>query len=203
MIGGKIGIFAKTIKNFDSNHGVTLLELVIAAALVGFIGILVAAIYFANFRLFSNQNTSIDVSGQNALALNDIANQIRQSQKVVSNCPGSAYSTGANVVSVQLFPIDASANPIDNGTFDCILYRLDLAKLQLIKTVVPTAGPPASSRKSLTKIVATNVNNLQFTYDNADPTLASQVTINLTTRAVTSNKTHLVTQSTQAVLRNK
>ena len=66
--------------------GVTLIEILVGLAIFGFITVLVASLYFAQFRLFSSQNTSIDIASQNKLALDEMTNQIRESQSVAGSC---------------------------------------------------------------------------------------------------------------------
>ena len=186
----------------NCQNGFTLLEILIGFAIFGLISLLVAAIYLAQFRLFSNQNTLVDVASQNKLALDEVTNQIRESQTVVASCCG-AETTSQSVLVLRLWPQDAGGEPQDpNGVaYDYIIYRQDSPdNTKLIKKI---AADPSSSRNSGTNIIANSVSNLQFTYDNADPTLASQVTISLTNSQVSGAKTHTITQEASAVLRNK
>ncbi|KKT45960.1 MAG: hypothetical protein UW37_C0036G0005 [Candidatus Gottesmanbacteria bacterium GW2011_GWA2_44_17] len=90
--------------------GLTLIELLIAFSIIGLVSILVAAVYFAHSRLFSTQNTSIDVASQNRLALDEMVNQIREGQAVVATCalcPPDSTSDNT-VVILQIWPIDSS-----------------------------------------------------------------------------------------------
>ncbi len=179
-----------------------MVELLVGAGLVGLVSILVATIYFAQFRLFSNQNTLVDISSQNKLALDEITSKIRESQTIVANCC-SGETTSASVLVLRLWPQNASGEPIDPqaSAYDYIIYRRDTQDNTLL--IKKIEADPSSSRDSGTDIIANSVSNLQFTYDNADPTLANQVTVSLTNSAVASGKTHTITQSASAVLRNK
>ena len=188
----------------SENFGVTLLELLIAMALVGIVGVLVAGIFFANSRLFSNQQTSIAVSDQSTLALDETTGQIRQAAKVVKTCAGCAgATTGENTLILRAWPTDEQGNPVNpEGCFyDYIIYKRDPANNTLVKQVIPHSQ---SSRTALTRIVATYVVNLEFSYDNANLAQASQITTNVKTQASTIfGKTHSSAQQAKAVLRNR
>jgi|SRR3990167_448278 len=186
-----------------NQNGLALIELLIAFSIIGLVSILIAAVYFAHSRLFSTQNTLVDVSSQNKLALDEMTNQIRESQEVVSTCALCAGDTTSNsLVVLQIWPIDSSGEPFEptGSDYDFIVYKRDTDNTKLIKKIIPGAG---SQRKASQKIIATNISDLQFTYDNPDPTLASEVTINLTTSAISGGKTITSSQTTMAVLRNK
>jgi len=189
-----------------SGAGYTLIELLIAFSIIGLVSILVAAVYFAHSRLFSTQNTSIDVASQNRLALDEMTNQIRESQQVATSCCSPTETTSDQVLVLGLWPLNVSGEPQDptNG-FDYIVYKRDPTdNTKLLKKIVPAAG---STRSQVSKIIATSLateaSGLNFTYDNANPSLASELTINLTTSANSGGKTITSTQTTKAVLRNK
>lgn len=183
-------------------NGVTLVEILVGLAVFGFVSVLAASLYFAHFKLFSNQNTAINVSSQNKLVLDDITNQIRESQGVAASCCGGD-TTSATVLVLQLWPVDASSEPFQpvGSAYDFIVYKRDSTdNTKLVKKVVPDT---ASTRQAKTTILATTVSTLNFTYDNADPILASEITIDLTNTQTTYGKTHTISQSAKAVLRNK
>ena len=185
-----------------SHAGLTLIELLVGFAVAGFIILLVASLYMAHSRLFNNQNAAIEVAVQNKIALEEITNQVRESQGVTASCcnpPGE--TTGANVLVLQIWPLDASGNPFDPGTnYDYIVYKVDPAdNTVLIKKIVPNAG---STRQASEKKIATKIATLNFTYDNAPPQ-TSEVTISLTTSDIYLSRTHTITNSSKAVLRNK
>ena len=194
----------KKMKITNRFLGLSLIELIIAFSVVGLVSLLVASVYFAHFRLFNNQNTSIEVSSQNRLALDEITNQIRQSESIVNTCTGcSGDTTSPTVLILRLWPQDSSGEPIDPGSsaYDFIIYKRDPTdNTKFTRKIIADA---VSSRTSDNKIIATNTSDLQFSYDNADPTLASQVTITIATTANSGGKTITKTQSASAVLRNK
>lgn len=187
---------------FEKNSGFTMPEILVGLGIIGLIALLVATIFFAYFRLFSNQNTAIDLTSQNKLAIDEITNQIRQSQAVAANCCDGDTSDSNNLV-LQLWPLDATGEPFDPGVtpHDYLVYRREpVNNTNLIKKTVPNVS---SSRTGGTKIIASNVSDLQFTYDDPTPSLAGEVTVLISTTGTSGNKTQTVTQTTKAILRNK
>src|SRR3989344_8767986 len=179
--------------------GVSLVELLIAMSIVGFIGVLIAALYFSQFKLFSSQNTRIEVASQNKLALEEMTNQIRESHGVAASCCTPTETTSADVLVLQIWPLNASGdptepNPSPTPQYDYIVYKKVNDTLK--KKIVPAAG---STRPSSDKIIASKINALAFTFDNADVTQAAQVTINLTTQNTVNNVTQTDTKTSTAV----
>lgn len=186
----------------NCQNGFTLIEFLTVFAVLGLVSVLVASLYFAHFKLFSNQNTLVDLSSQNKLILDDVTNQVRESQAVVSACCGGDTTSGSVLV-LRLWPLDGSGEPFQptGNAYDFVVYRQDPQdSTKLIKKVVPDS---ASTRQAKTSILATTVTSLAFTYDNADPTQASEITIDVENTKTTYGKTHTISQSASAVLRNK
>jgi len=183
--------------------GLTLVELAVIVGLLGLVAILTAPIYMTHFSLFSRQNAAIEVASQNRLALDDMVNQIREAQTIVSTCADcSPDVTGSGTLVLQVWPVGANGEPFEptDSGYDYIIYKIDSSKNQLVKR---TISDSASFRPESTKIIAADVASLQFAYNNADPTQASQVTINLTNQLKALNKTQTIAQEATAVLRNK
>ena len=183
--------------------GLTLVELAVIVGLLGLVAILTAPIYMTHFSLFSRQNAAIEVASQNRLALDDMVNQIREAQTIVSTCADcSPDVTGSGTLVLQVWPVGANGEPFEptDSGYDYIIYKIDSSKNQLVKR---TISDSASFRPESTKIIAADVASLQFAYNNADPTQASQVTINLTNQLKVLNKTQTIAQEATAVLRNK
>ena len=195
-----------TIYHLPSTHlhpGVSLVELIIGISIVGFMGVLIAALYFSHFKLFSSQNTRIEVASENKIALEEMTNQIRESQGVAASCCSPVETTSADVLVLQIWPLNASGdpqepNPSPTPQYDYIVYKKVNDTLK--KQIVPASG---STRPSSDKIIATKINTLTFTYDNADASQAAQVTINLTTQNTVNNVTQTDTKTSTAVIRNK
>lgn len=184
--------------------GFTLIELLIGFMLFGLLTFLMASIYISHYRIFSNQNTSINVATQARQALDEITNNVRISDSVVSTCTGcGSDTTGANLVILQLWPIDSNKNPLDPGSsnFDYIIYKQSPADTtQLIRIIIPSS---ISSRKSSTQVIASSVNSLQFIYNNANPVNATEITTQISVQSKSISKNITSTQQKTAFLMNK
>ena len=190
--------------NLKQKPALTLAEILITFGVIAILGIIVASIYFANFRLFSNQSTSIDVASQNKIAIDELTNQIRESQSVVATCSACAGdTTGSQVLILQVWPLNAQNEPFDPGgaNYDYMVYKLDPAdNTKLQKKILPSAG---SARITTSKDFIVNVSSILFEYDNADVTQAGEVTVTITNSANSISKQQSYSQSTKATLRNK
>lgn len=185
-------------------QGFTLPEILVGLAIAGLISTLVAAVYFAQFRLFTNQNTILEIANQARLAVDEIVNQTRESQAVAATCCGGD-TTSQTALVLAIWPINGAGEPYQPSpsTFDYIVYKQDAAdNTRLIKKIVPD---PQSTRSASERILATKLapGGLQFTYDNQDPSQAAEITVNITTQGYSGTKTQTTTQSAKAVLRNK
>lgn len=162
----------------------TLTELLIGMAILAMVGLMVGGVYITHFRLFSNQNTSIDVASANRIALDEITNQIREASAVVATgtivtaCDAvTAQTSDADSLVITLWPLDPSGEPRvptdtpqnDPTKSDRIIYCVDTTKKNLIKSTVPTTDG-TTTRTAVTKILASNLattnptNGLAFTY---------------------------------------
>lgn len=184
--------------------GVTTVELLTALALFGLISVLIASVYFAHFRLFQNQNTAIEISSQNKIALDEIVTHIRESESVVNTCTDCGGDTSsATTLVLRLWPLSAGGEPTDPiaSQYDYTIFKRDgQGNTKLIRKSVVTQG---SSRTAGTTNIASSISDLAFTYDNTDPTLVTEVNVTVTTTGTSGGKTHTTTQGAKAVLRNK
>jgi len=206
----------------DLLKGMSIVEITTAIGIIGIISIMVVSIYFAYFRLFSNQSKTIDIANETRIAIDAITNQIRESSAVVSSCPvgspyngcgGSTTSTSATScnnttnysakVVLQLWPLDSNSNPTDPGSsnYDYVVIKRD--DLENTKLKMITYPSSTSSRKSSSLILSNEISCLSFTFDNADPTQASEVTAGITNTTTQFGKNYTQSQETRAVIRNK
>ncbi len=185
-------------KNSQLNKGFNLVEILLVIAIIGVGLFFVAGIYITHYKIFSNQNTSINVTSQSKIALDEITNQVREAQTIVSTCTGcGGDTTGASALVLQLWRLDSNGDP-DSSAYDYITYTL--ASNQLVKK---TVANPTSTRQNATKIIATNISILSLTYNNADPTQSSEITTTITSSSTSGSKTYTATQTGKSVLRNK
>ena len=168
----------------------SLTELLIGMAILAIVGLMVAGVYMSHFRLFSNQSTNIDVASQNRVALDEMANQIREASGVITNYTGLSVvgctvNSDPDSVVITLWPLNATGEPKPPSdtsvvtTFDRVVYCVDTSipsNKKLIKTIVlssdgssrrasiSTAPQDAAYIKIRLKISAPNFNRSQ-TFD--------------------------------------
>ncbi len=216
------------MKQFNNSQsllaqGLSLVELLVAVAILALVAFMVGSVYIAHFKLFSNQNTSIAVESQNRIALDEMVNQIRSASSVstypifTSACPGTFFRSGTGSIVLSLWPLDSNGNPQtpappgDDGTFDHIGYCVS-SNNNLIKIISTVSG---SSRTPSTKILATGLATPQGLWLNyfdssgasadGNPSNAAQVQIRLIINQLNFDKRQTFTsdQTVKAVLRNK
>lgn len=185
------------------NFGLSLVELQVAMVIFGGIALLIGSVYFMQTKLFNEERINIQVASENKNAIDEMTNQVRASTSVITGCTtcGGDTDSSSTLLILQLWPLDASSNPTDPvGTnFDFVVYKK--SGTTLVKSIFPHA---TSTRQSLSaKILSSYVKTLTFTYNNANPQQATEVTVSLTNEAKSFVKTHTYSQSAKAVLRNK
>lgn len=184
-------------------YGFTIVELLISSVLLAVISYILGSIFISNFKLFIDETSVINITEANKTALDEITNQIRESQSIASTCtPCSPYTTSSTVLILQLWPLNSNGEPFDGGVnFDYIEYKRDAVdNTKLRKIIYPHA---TSTRQSLNKVLSTTVDNLTFTYNNATPSQATEITVTLKNTITNAGKIQDVERETKAVLRNK
>ncbi len=191
-------------KKMASKKALTLIELLIVFAIMSVVTMVLGSVFVSHLKLFNNVKSLIDVSSSNKLVLDELITQIRESVAIVSTCSAcGGKTTGADTLILQLWPLDTGNNPTEPTTnnFDYVLYYRDSAKtINLIKKIIPD---PSSSRTASTKIMASDISSLIFSYDNLDPTLAYEITATVQNSLSIAGKTQTTSQQVKTVLRNK
>jgi len=182
----------KSIYNFKS--GFTLIEVVIVIGLVSVCSIILSQLFIGQNRLYNSETAELDITGDARTALDDIDSYVRQSNRALSSF--STYTAGSQVLILQIQSINSS-NQLIAGTFDNVVYYLSGSGL--FRQVFPNV---ASSRSAITKKLASGVNSLTFTYNNADYSLVTEVQVDTTVQENVSGQTRSITLSSKAKLRN-
>lgn len=186
-----------------SLSGFTLIELTIVIAILAVITLIIGNLLLSHFRLFNNVKQLVDISSSNKLALDELIAQIREGESIVSTCTNCAGDTTSSTVLVlQIWPLDTNEEPFEpTAGYDYVVYKRDPTDTnKLIKKIIADG---TSSRSNSTKIMATDITALTFAYNNATPSLANEITVNVSNTLTVAGKTQSVSQSVKAVLRNK
>jgi prepilin-type N-terminal cleavage/methylation domain-containing protein len=191
-------------KGFGALKAFSLVELLIAIAMLAVISLILGYVFVSHFKLFNNVKSLVEVSSSNKLVLDELISQIRESGAIASTCSGcGSFTTGSTTLILQLWPLDSNNIPFEPTTnnYDYIIYYRDaVTNTNLIKKIIPDSS---SNRNASAKIMASDISNLTFTYNNVDPTLANQITVNVQNSIKITGRTQTTSQQIKAVLRNK
>jgi prepilin-type N-terminal cleavage/methylation domain-containing protein len=174
--------------------GFTLIELIIVIALVSAGSFVITSMFISQNRLYRSQNAELDVTSQVRFALDDIDNYVRQATRVLPTY--STYTTSSVVLVLEIQSVNASDQLVP-GTYDYIVYYLSSGDLMR-----QTFADPASTRASSTKQVGSGISNLDFTYNNSDLNLVTEVSTSITASEVAGSQTRSFSNDTKAKLRN-
>lgn len=191
-----------------SNSGFTLLEILVGMAVGVVAGGLLVSILVQSNGVFLKQGVQVSEGLSLNQSISEINADIVQSSGVVSSYPVSGqpqYTTGANVLVLQVPSINSSGNVISN-VYDYIVISADTQKKYLLREMVfPDAQ---SSRKSLNKILSTSLNYVIFYYFDShsatvSPLLATKINYSIVLNEKVGLGTKVASSSSVANLRNK
>ncbi len=182
----------------------SLVELLVAISLLSIITLIIGYVFISHFKLFNNVKSLVEVSSSNKLVLDELITQIREGEAIVNTCTGcGTYLTGSGTLILQLWPLDSNNVPFEpsSNNYDYVIYSQDPSKTtNLLKITVPDT---TSNRTASTKIMASDISNLNFTYNNGNPTLANEVTVSVQNSIQITGRVQTTSQQVKAVLRNR
>jgi hypothetical protein len=156
----------------------TLIETVIVIAITTMMMLAIAVLYINFNLLYTYQQTFVATTRAAGSAVNAIGAVTLPADQVLAShaFASGTISSGATALVLELPTIDSSGNTVV-GKYDYI--ALYLTGTDLYRKIEADA---TSSRTSSTKRVATLVNSLTFTYDNADFTKVTKVDTDVITQ---------------------
>lgn len=185
--------------------GFTLIELVITIGLLSVVTTVLVVLFMASYKTYSLSNTSGTLQVASRGVLDRMTREIRQAVSVVSS--SGAYTTGDEEIVLQLASIDNNETIIPS-TYDYVVYRLDPADPTILQEVM--IADAASARRSDTRNILNNVEDLTFAYFDTtntavsgDYTTTKRVTIQVNSSQTQHGQTVPVSYSEQATVRNK
>jgi prepilin-type N-terminal cleavage/methylation domain-containing protein len=180
-------------------RGFTLLETAMVSALLA-AGIAILANFYLGYNtVFKTLEGGIATAGSAGVVGTAVKDAVLEADQVVSShaFSGTTYTSGVNVLVLELPSADASGN-ILLGKHDYIaFYRSGTNISRLID------ADASSFRTSSQKQLSTSATSLTFTYDNADLTLVQKVDVSIGTAVTVKNRTVQSSLHQQAYLRNK
>lgn len=201
--------------NLGLRQGATIAELLVGIAIAGFISLTIASVYFAHYRTFTNIDALVQAETQNKLAMAEMLKYVHEGWAFSHYVQSVPIGSGQNkTLGIALLPLDPSGNPYDPGLYDHVAFyqnpidpsRLMLTKYTDTNPLASTTSRPNMQNSSwdpnIARVTATGISDFNLTYNNADYTQATSVTITLTTQAKTIyGKTFTHTQTVTAYLK--
>ncbi len=178
----------------SKQSGFTLIELVVVVALFAVCSVVLVDLFIGHNRLYRSETAELDITNDARQALDDVDGYVRQANRILATY--STYTAGPQVLILQIQSVNAS-NQLVPGTFDNVVFYL--SSENLYRQVFPNV---ASTRAAVTKKLASNVNSLVFTYNNADYAQVTEVTLDLTLQKSAGLQNRAITASSKARLRN-
>ncbi len=166
-------------KSFYNQDGFTLFEMIIVIFLFAILLVGLLNIFDWQHKIYNLEQAEIAATGTARVALNAMTFGMAPGSAIVASrtIDSTNYVTGGSTVVVQLPSYDSSNNVIAD-TWDYIVFSASGSNLT---QTIDAANN--SERNSGTKLLTDSLENFALTYNNADPTAASQITVNLTTRS--------------------
>lgn len=188
-------------------RGLTLAELTISLALLGLIAVVAVNIYVSAGQLSKDELLRIDVGASANRALSTVDRLIRQGRSVMASAVDNSvtYTTGDTTLVLTAPSIVGGATTATSDTIIVFLDATDPSNGLLKAITVPYVdADPAknSTRPGGTSILASGVKDVFFRYNDADPTLATAVTVSLRTTGSAAGKTRTQATLLYATLRN-
>jgi len=186
----------------QSQKGFTLANMLITLSILVILSALVLSIYFSYNNVLKIYLAKTDLQTYNIIALNRIASMIKSANNIpeTKTINSNSYTTSTDTLILELPSVDSNQDIITN-TYDYIVYYLDLADTTKLKSSTEAAA--GSVRITGDNLVANNVKNLIFNYNNDQISSTNRVNITLTLEKVVNNKVLKLVSQTSAGLRNK
>jgi len=176
------------------SQGFTLLEIIMVILFVAIIGLVGSELFIGQNRVYKIETAELNINANARLALDDIDNYVRLANRTLDSY--SIYTAGSQILILKIQSVNASDQLLP-AVYDYVVFYLSSS--DLYREVFPDA---ASSRTAVTKRLASNVNSLNFSYNNVDYSLVKEVTTDLTLQEDAGIQNRAITISTKSILRN-
>lgn len=187
--------------------GFTLVEMLVGIALVALLSVVLSAIIITSQRSAAVEKTRSDLTTGNRRLFDDTSRNVKLASTVLASATllGTAYTTGAETLVLQLPAIDASQNLV-TGVSDLIVFRKNGSNYEFIQD----AGAGSVRPDTASRIYSNRMTALTFTYyDSSGNTLAGNfqnalsVAISATLSQTVRGQSITSTLTDTATLRNK
>lgn len=182
-----------------SDKGFTLVEAIITVALTAVLMLALANLFINFSSLYVHQQTFVATANAASGGIAALNAAILPASRVLGTHVFSdlTLTTGSDALILELPSVDGSGDTIP-GAYDYIGFYL--SGTDLYRRIDAHA---ASVRQSSTKRVAALVDSVAFSYDTADATQATRVSVDISTRLATKSGIVETSLHRQFFLRNK
>ncbi len=183
---------------FRPQPGFTLIEVVVGIGVLVVLLFSLFNLYLAYGSLYTSQNNQLTIVAAGRSIMSELGLYTVQAYRVVGNytIATTTYYSSTTTLALQI-PAINSGGSIINNTWDYVVFYAN--GTNLYRTI---AADGASSRISGTRKLTNYLQNITFTYDNADLTLAQKVSIDLNLQNQEGNYTATNHLTEQLTLRN-
>jgi hypothetical protein len=180
-------------------QGFSFAETIITAGLIAFILAALAVLYSNFSKFYNHQKTEIEISDSAREAMKQLRSIVLQADGILAShsFSGTTYATDQHTVVLEIPSIDGSGDIVDEGYDYAVFYTTGNS---LYKRVLADAS---SSRSSGTNEISDAVLGIDFTYDNVDVTLASEIDTDLQMETTYAGETASFDLQQTLYLRNK
>jgi prepilin-type N-terminal cleavage/methylation domain-containing protein len=180
------------------SRGFTLMETVIVIFIVSIVMMGISALFINFNNSYAIQNGMINNAYSASQFLNETGKLALQARSIVGtrSFAGISYTTSSSTLILEI-PSVANSGDIVANTYDYALIKLSSSTVH--RTLEANAS---SARVSGTKQLSDAVTSLAFTYNNATPSQASRITIDITTQTTVKQKVTQTHLTQQVYLRN-
>jgi prepilin-type N-terminal cleavage/methylation domain-containing protein len=177
-----------------SQRGFTLIEMIIVIGIMSVVMVVLSQMFLGTERTYRTQNAELNVNFAARSTLDDIDAYVRQATKALGTY--TTYTAGPSVLILEI-PSVNSSNQLVPGTYDKVVFTFSANRVERI--VIADA---ASTRLSNTKLLADNVTDLTFTYNNADFAQVTKVQTDISVIETSGRDTRSIDVSTISYMRN-
>ena len=184
----------------NNQAGFTLMEMIILVFLFAILMLGMMNIFDWQTKVYNLEQAEMLATGSARVAMNNITVMLVQGSSIVATrtMNGTDYTTSGDTVIIQMPSYHSSGNLIA-ATYDYVVFNASGTSLSQVMDLAPNSG-----RSNTNKTLSDKISTFALTYNNADPTLANKVTIDLTTRAYyRGDKFTTVTLNETIFLRNR
>jgi len=187
---------------FKTQHGLSLMELVIVMGLVGVLSLFLAGIFRNAVSLFLNQNLEIQVIESANLLNKFLLENLRRAESVGDTITDGedTFVTDETELILRLPALDGSGNPIV-GVYDHFVFYQDAENPGDFRwRSIPHEG---STRSAFDHLAAEEITDLSIMYDTFFPAEANIVTVTYTLTKENLLGERSITRSTSINMRNQ